>query len=241
MLLSHYMQIDMKQLLSRMNIAVNESIFIKDPSSSDLGRRILVHAIELIRNQGFEDLTFKKLARGIQTSEASIYRYFENKNKLLLYLTAWYWGWLEFKLVFSTANIESPHKRLKLAIRILTEAVEGEQYDTAFDLDKIYDIIITESSKSYLIKSVDEVNKDGVYLGYKNCVQRVCDIVLEINPSFLYPHMLISTVIEGAHHQRYFADHLPRLTDVVEDRDSVVDFYTSMVFRTIGCDQPKES
>ena len=223
----------MKQLLSRMKIAVNESIYLKDPLSSDLGRRLMTEAIELIRNGGFEDFTFKKLAGRIGSSEASIYRYFENKNKLLLYLTAWYWGWLEYKLVFATANIKSAVERLDLALEILTEPVDGEQYDTAFDLNKVYDIIITESSKSYLIKSVDEINKDGVYLGYKNCVQRVCDLVTEINPEFPYPHMLISTVIEGAHHQRYFAEHLPRLTDTSTQCDSVVDFYKKMVFRTV--------
>ena len=107
----------MKELLSRMNIAVNQSIYLKDPASSDLGMRILKNAISLIRSEGFEDLTFKKLASKIQTSEASIYRYFENKNKLLLYITAWYWGWLEYKLVFSTANIKSPEERLSAAIR----------------------------------------------------------------------------------------------------------------------------
>ena len=229
----------MKQLISRMNIAVNESIYLKDPSSSDLGKRILTNSIDLIRDESFEEFTFKKLAKRINSSEASIYRYFENKNKLLLYITAWYWGWMEYKLVFSTANIASAEQRLELAIRILAERIDGGLYQTALDLNKIYDIIITESSKSYLIKSVDEVNKDGVYLGYKNCVERVSDIVLEINPSYPYPHMLISTAIEGAHHQRYFADHLPRLTDLSEECDSVVDFYTAMVFKTIDAQVPQ--
>ena len=33
--------------------------------------------------------------------------------------------------------------------------------------------------------------------------------------------MLVSTIIEGTHHQRFFAEHLPRLTNVVEGEDSV--------------------
>ncbi len=229
----------MKQLLSRVNINVNKSIYLKDPNSSALGERILANAIDLILEKGFEDFTFKQLAKRIESSEASIYRYFENKNKLLLYLTAWYWGWIEYKLVFATANIQSAHERLNIAIKILTEIIDGDQYNTTFDLNKIYDIIITESSKSYLIKSVDEINKDGVYLGYMNCVQRVSEIVTEINPEFPYPRMLISTVVEGAHHQRYFADHLPRLTDVSPNCDSIEDFYASMVFKTIGAQTPQ--
>jgi len=56
-------------------------------------------------------------------------------------------------------------------------------------------------------------------------VQRVCDFVLEVNPKFEYPHMLISTIIEGAHHQKYFSKHLPSLTDVEEGKNSIVEFF----------------
>jgi hypothetical protein len=46
--------------------------------------------------------------------------------------------------------------------------------------------------------------------------------------------MLISTVIEGAHHQRYFSKHLPSLTDVREGGNNIVRFYTNVVFKTIA-------
>ena len=65
---------------------------------------------------------------------------------------------------------------------------------------------------------------------YKQVVQRVSDIVLEVNPKFEYPHMLISTVIEGMHQQRYFADHLPSLTDVKKGTDAISIFYNQLVF-----------
>ena len=45
--------------------------------------------------------------------------------------------------------------------------------------------------------------------------------------------MLLSTVIEGSHMQRYFAAHLPRLTDAVKGEDSIEEFYKEMVFKTI--------
>ena len=44
--------------------------------------------------------------------------------------------------------------------------------------------------------------------------------------------------IEGSHHQRYFAEYLPRPTKVIEGRDSVIGFYTYMVFATIGAEIP---
>ena len=37
-----------------------------------------------------EEFTFRKLAQKINTTEASVYRYFENKHRLLIYILAWY-------------------------------------------------------------------------------------------------------------------------------------------------------
>eukprot|EP01031_Cornospumella_fuschlensis_P000390 gene390-492_t len=77
---------------------MNGKLFLRDPESSDLGRRIIRQAILLIAEIGFEEMTFRKLANQIGTKEASIYRYFENKHRLLVYLVAWYWQWLEYQL-----------------------------------------------------------------------------------------------------------------------------------------------
>jgi hypothetical protein len=49
--------------------------------------------------------------------------------------------------------------------------------------------------------------------------------------------MLVSTIIEGAHHQRFFADHLPRLTDIVEGEDAVTSFYLQLVERELGIEK----
>ena len=81
---------------------------------------------------------------------------------------------------------------------------------------------------------MDVENKEGAFTGYKKLVARLSNIILELNPHYLYPHMLLSTVIEGAHMQRYFADHLPRLTDSIKGEDSISVFYTDMVFKTIA-------
>ena len=77
-------------------IKIDEKVFSKDPLSSELGKNIIFHSIGLIDELGFEAFTFKKLAEKIQCTEASIYRYFENKHKLLTYHLTWYWLWLEY-------------------------------------------------------------------------------------------------------------------------------------------------
>lgn len=195
----------MKELLSNINIQVNEHIYLKNPDTSDLGRKILMGGINMIHDVGFENFTFRKLGKQIKSSEASIYRYFENKHKLLLHLTSWYWGWMEYKLVFGLANISSPLDRLEKAILMLTEEIKEDGSFVHINEVKLNQIVISESSKAYLNKEVDHENKDGVFSGYKKLVARVGDIILEANPKYKYPHMLVSTVVEGAHFQRYFA------------------------------------
>lgn len=223
----------MVNLLSKISIQVNSKVFLKDPESSALGKRILNVGIEMIVDLGFEDFTFRKLAKEIKSTEASLYRYFESKHKFLLYLTSWYWSWTEYKLVFGLANIKCPKERLLKAIILLTEEVKEDSDFSHINEVKLHQIVITESSKVYLNKVVDEENKDGVFSGYKQIVQKVSDIILEINTEYKYPHMLVSTIIEGSHHQRFFKQHLPRLTDVVKGEDAITCFYTQLIFKAI--------
>ena len=121
----------MDLLLSRLSIQVCDSVFIKDPESSDLGKKIIVGSIDMLDTMGFDHFTFRKLAKEIGSTEASIYRYFESKHKLLLYLTSWYWSWMEYRLMFGIANVPSAIKKLKIAIRIVTEeVVEDNSFHT---------------------------------------------------------------------------------------------------------------
>ena len=216
-----------------MQIRVNEKVHLKDPSSSELGKKIIKYSILLIDEMGLESFTFRKLAKQLETTESSVYRYFESKHKLLIYLTSWYWGWLEYQLVFSTANIASPEKRLKVSISVIAKDVADNEVFDYINLDVLSRIVISESSKAYLTKEVDNANKEGFYAGYKRLVSRVSDIVLEINPKFEYAHTLTSTIIEGIHHQKYFADHLPSLTDIKHNSDKLAQFYTTMALATI--------
>ncbi|MGY5850102.1 TetR/AcrR family transcriptional regulator [Salegentibacter sp. F14] len=223
----------MQHFLSNISIQVNPHTYLKDPESSALGKRILSGSIQLIEEIGFENFTFQKLAKAIQSTEASVYRYFESKHKLLQYLTIWYWAWLEYHFIFKTANIDSPEEKLKRAIILITKPLDKDQSFSHINETKLQNIIISEASKVYLTKEVDQQNKAGVFAGYKKLVGRVSDIILEINPHYKYPHMLVSTIIEGAHNQRFFADHLPGLTDIVKGEDAITEFYKEMIFKTI--------
>jgi AcrR family transcriptional regulator len=215
---------------------ISPELYTKNPDSSDLGKKIVSKSISMIDDLGFENFTFKKLGIEIGSNESSIYRYFESKHALLIYLINWYWSWIEYKIVFATLNINSPIEKLEKAIKILTEEVVEDNSFSYINEVILTKIIISESSKAYHTKEVDKENEKGFYKTYKNVVERVSSLVLEINPTFEYPHMLVSTVIEGAHHQRYFSKHLPSLTDFEEGKNNIACFYNDLVFKIIKAD-----
>jgi len=214
----------------QIQIQINQELYSKNPDSSNLGRKIISNSIEMINNMGFESFTFKKLGQKIGSPESSIYRYFSNKHILLMYLTSWYWTWTEYQIVFACSNISEPRDRLIRSIEILTRPVLEDNTITYVNEVLLSEVIYSESIKAYHTTNVDEENKRGCFKAYKSVVQRVSEIVTEIEPSFAYPHMLISTVIEGAHHQKYFAEHLPALTNKKDGEDTITDFYTKLVF-----------
>ncbi|GAK89281.1 hypothetical protein JCM19297_1109 [Nonlabens ulvanivorans] len=193
----------MDQLLQNLKVQINDKIFVKDPESSELGQRIISNSITMIHEMGFEQFTFKKLGKLIGSNESSIYRYFENKHKLLLYLTSWYWGWLEYQLVIETLKITVSGDRLSRAVEIITQPIEQDSKFEHIDEVVLNKIVIAEYSKSYLTKEVDEENKSGYFTIYKRLVERVKDMILMVNPDYPYPSSLSSTVLEGALHQHF--------------------------------------
>lgn len=219
----------------QLQIKMNEALFLRNPESSELGKNILKHSILYINEFGFQVFTFKKLAEVIGTTEASIYRYFENKHKLLVYLTAWYWGWLEFQIIFQTNNITDPVEKLKRVIILLAQKVEDDETTSHINESLLHQIIISEGSKAYLTKQVGEDNKQQFFKPYKDLCAAVGLIVSECNPKYKYPKSLATTVIEMAHFQNYFMHHLPSLTDFGKGKKEteIILFLNHLVFASL--------
>lgn len=222
----------MEKLLTSIHIKVNNKTFVKDPESSSLGKKIIQESIILIHEIGFEEFTFKKLGERIGSNESSIYRYFENKHKLLVYLSSWYWSWIEYRLVFSTQNMENKIDKLKKAIEIVTEKIEDDTNTAHINESVLNKIIIEEFTKTLHTKSIDKENKEGYFLIYKRIINRICNMVEDINPDYPYAKSLISTVIEGALHQHFLKEHLTSITNCNEEL-SPTTFYTNLVFNNI--------
>jgi AcrR family transcriptional regulator len=126
----------------RIALQVDEAFYIKDPMSSDLGESIVEHGILMLDDMGYETFTFRKLAERIGTTEASIYRYFKSKHRLLLYLTAWYWSWMEYRLQLATANVVSAEERLRLALRELTQRIQQDYSTPRIDEEALYRLVL---------------------------------------------------------------------------------------------------
>ena len=201
-------------------ISLNEKLYLKDPQETTLGKNIIKDSILLIEEIGFEAFTFKKLALKMSSTEASVYRYFENKHMLLLYLVCWYWEWVSFLIDMNTRNIMDPKERLKIIIHTLIFASKENPSIEYVNESVLHRLIISEGSKAYHIKSVDQENKEGFFKDYKALTAKVAGVISEINPDFPYPRALASNLFEMANNHIYFAQHLPRLTDVtVENED----------------------
>ncbi|MCB0435298.1 MAG: helix-turn-helix transcriptional regulator [Mangrovimonas sp.] len=212
---------------------VSQSIYLKDPQTSTLGQKIITGSIELIDSVGFEAFTFKKLGVEIGSNESSIYRYFESKHKLLTYLSSWYWGWLEYRFVFETHNINDKIQKLKKGIEVVTRSIEVDSNFSYVDESKLNRIIINESSKSYLIKEVDEVNKEGHFETYKRLVRRFSELILQVNPSYAAALSLSSMVIENSLHQHFLKSHLKSITNCDESYDPT-QFFTDLTLKAIS-------
>ncbi len=219
-----------------LQIRMNPKLFLRDPEQSALGRSIIQYSIRMISKMGFEEFTFKKLALEIGTTEASIYRYFENKHRLLTYIIAWFWTWLEYQLMYHTNNVTSANEKIGVVIRLLTFQLTDHFTFQHIDRGQLFQIAITEGSKPYLTKHVTQDNKDRFFKPYKDLCARIADIFLEYNGSYKFPRSLSSTLLEMAHYQFFFKHHLPSLTDFAHEKDDngVARFLEHLIFSALS-------
>lgn len=216
---------------------LNEHLFLRDPQNTNLGQNIISKSVELIDELGFEQFTFKKLAEAIESTETSIYRYFENKHRLLLYLVSWYWSWIEYRIDLSTNSSQSALEKLKASLWVISEK---KVYDPTFafvDECALHRIVISELDKTYLTKWVDKDNQEGLFGGFKSLCKKIAALVSEIDPTYPYPNSLISTTLLAAKQQMFFAVHLPSLTNLSKEgntHEKVYQFLERLVLDTLN-------
>lgn len=227
------------------HIRMNERLFLREPEASELGRRIVRQGILLFDEIGFEDATFRKLAERMGTKEASIYRYFENKHRLLVYLVAWYWQWIDFQMVFQTNNLTNPREKLEKFLRLLLLLDLDDSFSEDIDIRALHSLVVREASKAYLTHHVTEDNRQQLFKPYKDLCQRVAGIVQNYQPNYPYAHSRVSSLIETAHYQTFFMQNLPSLTDFGPEQpgdsqatNKLLNFLRHLLFSSLDAVEP---
>jgi AcrR family transcriptional regulator len=217
---------------------LNENLYLRDPQATELGRSMIRSGIVLFDKLGFEEFTFRKLASEIGSTEASLYRYFENKHKLLIYLIDWYWTWLEYKIDYHINNVRDSKERLRICLVKISEEKTNDPDFPYVDERALERIVSAEFEKTFLTKQVDADNKEGLFLPYKSLCKKIASVIKEVNPAYEFPHSLSSTLLLLVKQQLYYAQHLPSLSDIKYDpkkqSKKLYIFLESLVFKTIG-------
>ncbi len=219
----------------RFKINAAEKLVHRDPEDTVLGRNIVRTGLTLMHELGFEQFTFKKLAAEINTTEASIYRYFENKHRLLLYLLTWYWNYMEYLVMFNIHNLNDPEEKIKRIINLLINDLTSDYDQSGIDKHALHHVVMHESSKAYLVHDVEEINHVHLFKPYKDLCARIADIFKEYAPNYRYPRSLSSTLLEMSHFQYYFMLHLPALTDFGEDKrpENIILYLEHLIFTAL--------
>lgn len=197
-------------------IDINETIFIRDPLQTSLGRNIIKYSIELLDELGFEAFNFKRLAQRMESTEASVYRYFENKYKLLAYLVAWYWDYMHFMILMGLRVIDNPKDKLYHIVETLVRSINDSTAPDYIDLGKLHHLVVENASRVYHNKQVDDLKKEGFYTNLQKLVKTISDIILEADAEFKYPKALATTVVDMCLNSEYNIEHFSHLTDVAD-------------------------
>jgi len=215
---------------------INYRIYLRNPESSEVGKLMVKKSIDLIYELGFEHFTFKKLALEINSTEATIYRYFENKHRLLLYILNWYWSYMEFLLTIKLENVSNKKDRLRIIVHLLTHDLGESQNQFDYNKRFLNQIVISESSKTYLVKEIAEINKNESFKPYKDLCSKIATIISDYNSQYQFPRSLSTTLIETSHHQQFFSVNLPKLTDIKSKKNSefTSDFIEDFLFKILG-------
>jgi hypothetical protein len=127
-------------------------------------------------------------------------------------------------------------EKLTNIIQLLTHELPESSGQLDYNKKYLHQIVITESSKVYLVKEVNEINRNHVFKPYKDLCAKIADVISAYNPKYKYPKTLSSTLVETSHFQQYFGNYLPNLTDNKNQADDefVANFLHNLLFKVLG-------
>ncbi len=196
------------------SITVDPSTYLRDPKETNLGKKIIKAGTDLLAETGFQCFNFKQLAKYIQSTEASVYRYFENKHMLLVYLSSWYWDYLDYMIMINTRNITDPWKRLNIAISTIVNGAAADSPVDFIDQKKLHRVVIEHFHKVVFNKTFSSDQKESLFSNYKNLNSNLSEMIRSCNADFKYPNALASNIIKMALDHNYYAEQMCSMTEI---------------------------
>jgi AcrR family transcriptional regulator len=223
----------MQKMLGQVTIQLDNRLFIKDPVSTEVGTHIIQEGAKMIQRDGLEAFTFKKLAQEMGSTESTLYRYFTNKNQLVMYLSSWYWKLLEWKILFATANVTSPQVAFENILDVLSTMTWTKNDSNILSEELLHKLVVSESFKSLHMQDSDKNKREGYFSAYGNLAIRISDAILNLNPSYKFPKALATTLIETAHYQKFLNLYLPELTDKGKPNENLRNLLYQLSFNAL--------
>lgn len=207
------------------DIDISKNLSIKDPFSSELGKKIVINGLSLINHYGFEDFNFKKLAVACSTTEASVYRYFNNKVQLLAFLTAYYWNWTEYLTELYCNAAKSPKAKLTVLINVICNHEISPENINGIQYNDLHQLINCEWQKLIYNKETKLIPANAAFEDYKRFKKMASAILTDLNKNLKEPQAIITTIIITANTQLFFSKKFQTLSSIQQPtKGKVVQF-----------------
>ena len=195
------------------------ALSLRDPEQTALGRSMLVGGLELMNEVGLEAFTFRKLALRLGSTEASLYKYFPNKHRLLQYYFQLYWLWLRQLCGREVERSLDPNDALRRSVEAICGVWPRDLPELQLDPRALRLLVIEEGMKSYLHKNVDADNAKRLFAPYKALSAFLAERLTACRRGVPMPRSFATTVIEMAHSLPFAMEHLPSLTELSSRKD----------------------
>ncbi len=224
---------------SNKDLNISPKLYVRDPQTTDLGKKMLQESVVLIDETGFEEFGIDKLARHLEVEEDEIYQYFESKHQIFVFLLNWYWEKTIVLIDSNTAQIHDPIQKLKKIIDLLVQGANYGPFADFIDDARLQNIVIRESAKGYRRDALGKEHQGDLFFSFEDLCSKITPTLLEINARFPYPRTLASTLIETANNTLYFAHHNPKLLDLQPSRgrmvnDQVIEMVEYLIFNILN-------
>ncbi|MGV9013679.1 MAG: TetR/AcrR family transcriptional regulator [Flavobacteriales bacterium] len=227
--------------MAHYHLVPEPSLHLRDPAASAIGGRILSEGLALMNDIGLEAFTFKKLTEHAGCTEATIYKYFPNKQRLLQYYFQLYWMWLDTHCQQEGRSLADPWARVQGDIRALCGLWSKDAMAAQLDPVDLRALVLVEGSKSFLHRNVDEDNKLKLFKPYKDLCAHIASELKACDHKCKFPRSFATTLIEMAHSLEFAMVHLPALTELRPggDRKKLAKFLIGLTERYLLLPTPK--